>query len=61
MGDYINYIQYIYTEVNTEKVYKDCALLNEIDEFLKEKGFIRVPCKIYDNCGWGDAFYIRTQ
>jgi len=60
MGDYINYIQYIYTEVNTEKVYKDCALLNEIDEFLKEKGFIRVACKMHNNCGWGDAFYIRT-
>jgi FkbM family methyltransferase len=59
MGDYIQYVQYIYTEVNSEKVYKDCALLPEIDEFLKEKGFIRVACKMWGNCGWGDAFYIR--
>jgi len=59
MGDYIQYVQYIYTEVNSEKVYKDCALLPEIDEFLKEKGFIRVACKMFGNCGWGDAFYIR--
>ena len=28
-------------------------------EFLKEKGFIRVACKMWGNCGWGDAFYIR--
>ena len=59
MGNYIQYIQYIYTEVNTEKVYKDCALLTEIDEFLKEKGFTRVAVKMYNKCGWGDAFYIR--
>ena len=59
MGDYIQYVQYIYTEVNSEKVYKDCALLPEIDEFLKEKGFKRVACKMWGNCGWGDAFYIR--
>ncbi len=63
MGNYIQYVQYIYTEVNTEKVYKDCALLPEIDEFLKEKGFARVACNIYHEygkcCGWGDAFYIR--
>ena len=54
MGDYIQYVQYIYTEVNSEKVYKDCALLPEIDEFLKEKGFIRVACKMWGNCGWGE-------
>jgi len=59
MGDYINHIQYIYTEVNTEKVYKDCALLSEIDDFLKNQGFIRVACKMCGNFGWGDAFYIR--
>jgi len=51
MGDYIQYVQYIYTEVNTEKVYKDCALLPEIDEFLKEKGFTRVACNIYHEHG----------
>ena len=59
MGDYIQYVQYIYTEVNSEKVYKDCALLPEIDEFLKEKGFKRVACSMWGDCGWGDAFYIR--
>ena len=61
MGDYIQYVQYIYTEVNTEKVYKDCALLPEIDTFLKEKGFVRVACKMWSNCGWGDAFYIDNK
>ena len=61
MDNYIQYVQYIYTEVNTEKVYKDCGLLSEIDEYLKEKGFIRVVCKMWGNCGWGDAFYVRQN
>ena len=59
MDKYIQYVQYIYTEVNTEKVYKDCGLLSEIDEYLKKKGFTRIVCKMWGNCGWGDAFYMR--
>ena len=60
MNNYIQYVQYIFTEVNTEEVYKNCPLLTEIDEYLKEKGFARVACKMWPgNCGWGDAFYIR--
>lgn len=61
MGSYINHVEYIYTEVNTEKVYKDCGLLNEIDEYLKDKGFNRVALKMWGKCGWGDAFYIRSN
>ena len=64
MDNYIQYVKYIYTEVNTEKVYKDCGLLSEIDDYLKEKGFVRVTCRIYSengkSCGWGDAFYMRV-
>lgn len=56
---YLKHIKYIYTEVNTEKVYKDCALLNEIDEFLKSHGFTRKCEAIYRQYGWGDALYIR--
>lgn len=60
LGKYIDNIDYIYTEVNTEKVYKDCALIGEIDEFLKEKGFERKCEAIYKQYGWGDAFYMRV-
>ena len=60
MGDYINHIQYIYSEVNTEEVYKNVPLLKDIDKFLESKGFKRVDVKMYRNCGWGDAFYIRN-
>lgn len=59
MGDYLKHIDYIYTEVNTEYVYKNCALLSELDAFLESNGFKRVTTAIYQQYGWGDAFYIR--
>lgn len=59
MGRYLDNINYIYTEVNTESVYKECALLTELDSFLKQKGFERKCEAIYKEYGWGDAFYVR--
>ena len=59
MAKYLKHIKYIYTEVNTEKVYKDCALITEIDDFLKLHGFSRKCEAIYRQFGWGDALYIR--
>jgi FkbM family methyltransferase len=59
MEKYLCHIQYIYTEVNTEYVYKDCNLIEEIDNYLKQYGFTRVIVKMWNNCGWGDAFYIK--
>ena len=34
-------IDYIYLEVNRDYVYKDCSLVKDIDEFLKEFNFFR--------------------
>lgn len=59
MGKYLDNIKYIYTEVNTEKVYQDCDLVIDIDNYLKEFGFVRVETKIYSEYGWGDALYIK--
>lgn len=61
MGSYLKNIDYIYTEVNTEHVYKNCCLLEEIDSYLYTFGFERVECVINGNCGWGDAFYVKKQ
>jgi len=61
MGDYIKHFDYIYTEVNTEYVYKECALITEIDDYLNQYGFRRVATKMAGNCGWGDAFYIKIK
>jgi hypothetical protein len=63
-GDLLKYADALYLEVNTDEVYKNCARLNEMDDFLLTKGFTRVAVSIYRNGrgiedGWGDALYIR--
>ncbi len=58
-GDYIQHAEYIYIEVNVEPLYKGCALLPELDQFLETKGFRRAHACIVPE-GWGDALYIRV-
>ena len=59
MEEYLNKVDYIYTEVNCDYVYKDCAIVDEIDEYLKQFGLYRVETQWCQNFRWGDAFYIR--
>jgi FkbM family methyltransferase len=57
-GSLLDKIKYIYCEVNEESLYKDCALIQEIDEYLHE--FTRVKTML--TCDhWGDAFYVRNK
>ena len=59
MKEYLNRVDYLYTEVNSDYVYKDCALIGELDEYLLKFGLVRVETKWCENFRWGDAFYIR--
>jgi FkbM family methyltransferase len=59
MESYLSSINYIYTEVNSDYVYKDCGLVTEIDEYLSQFGFVRVETAWCGNAGWGDAFYVK--
>jgi FkbM family methyltransferase len=58
MEKYLNQVDYIYTEVNIKYLYKNCALMSEIDEYLSRFGFKRVETNM-TRMGWGDAFYIK--
>jgi len=58
MEKHLHHINYIYTEVNVEQVYKGCDQMDELDDFLKKHGFVRVETKVLRE-GWGDAFYKR--
>ena len=58
---YLKYVNYIYTEANTQEIYKGCALLPELDNYLTQHGFARLGFQEYDNHGWGDAFYYRVS
>jgi FkbM family methyltransferase len=56
----LSHIDMIYLEVNKEEVYKNCALIDEIDLFLAKNGFF---CKEINWAGitWGDAFYLKNK
>ena len=60
MESYLNDVDYLYTEINSDYVYKGCALVTELDEYLLQFGLKRVETK-WTDCKWGDAFYIRNK
>lgn len=53
-----DHIEAVFTEVNYREMYKGCALISEIDEFLSNKGFRKVE-EVDTGAGWGDALYIK--
>lgn len=52
-------INYIYSEVNRDSVYKNCTLVDELDKILHE--FERVETGEWVGSLWTDAFYIRRS
>lgn len=51
-------IRAVYSEVNFEHVYKDCCLVEDLDEFLGQYGFQRLLTAAPEGT-WGDALYLR--
>lgn len=60
MESYLHTVDYIYTEVNSDYVYKDCAIITELDDYLRQFGFTRIETS-WTDCKWGDAFYIKIN
>ena len=58
MGDNLAKFDYLYLEVNTKHLYKDCGLLNEINEYVSKYGFSLVKLEM-TKYGWGDGFYMK--
>ena len=54
----LKYIDYIYTEVNRDELYKGCSKIEELDFFLEAIGFKRIGVW-WDGVTWGDAFYVK--
>lgn len=53
-------IDFVYTEVNNTEVYENNALIEDIDNFLKEYNMVRVETDWMGGT-WGDAFYIKQD
>lgn len=65
----LDHIDYVFTEINVDELYKGCARLPEMDAFLGDRGFERVVTQMAGAAspkepgwtGWGDAFYMRRE
>ena len=56
----IKHAKVLYLEVNSNELYKNGALINEIDEFLAQYNFKRVLTNMTIH-KWGDAIYILNN
>ena len=56
----LQYIDYIYAEVNRAEVYEGCAQIGELDEYLAKFDFERVAVDWSGNT-WGDALWIKKK
>lgn len=56
----LKHVQVLCLEVNEKELYKNCAMINEIDEFLLNFDFKRVDTYMTRQ-GWGDALYIKQN
>lgn len=54
----LNFVDFIYIEVNFEEIYKDCPNIKNIDIFLSKSNFHRVGT-VRTRFGWGDAIYVK--
>ena len=54
----LKHIDYIYTEVNREELYENCAMVEDLDNYLTD--FRRVETK-WKRKGFGDALYIANR
>jgi FkbM family methyltransferase len=61
LGNLINQVDVIYTEVNNKEVYKGCDLIKDIDRFLAGNGFRRICTRWVLGAGWGDALYLSKR
>ncbi len=58
-GNILRYIDAIYTEVNLDEIYLNCARIEDIDKYLEIFGFERVLLATPESDLWGDALYVK--
>jgi FkbM family methyltransferase len=57
----LQYIDYLYCEVNRNEVYEDNAYIQELDDYLSSYSKKRVETSWWDDGDWGDALYIKEK
>jgi len=56
--DSLKHVKALYLEVNEKELYKECALIGELDLYLNAFGFTRELTSMTQH-GWGDALYVK--
>lgn len=56
--EYLEGVQAVYTEVNDQELYVGCPLIEDLDDFLKARGFQFVGKRMTRN-HWGDGIWRR--
>lgn len=56
----LEYIDYVYCEVNRDEVYENNAYIQEIDDYLLEYNMKRVEVS-WQGDTWGDALYVKNK
>lgn len=57
-GSLVEKFDYVYSEVNTAHLYEGCVLIDELDAYLYNYGFVRRETHM-TNFEWGDALYVK--
>ena len=52
----INKLDVVYTEINYDYVYEDCALINEIDDYLIKYDFTRIATETIKDANGSDVW-----
>lgn len=60
-GDLLDRFDFCYLEVNEAQLYVGCALKHEVEDYLKQFGFIPMDEFIYEQWHWGDEFFIKQR
>jgi FkbM family methyltransferase len=61
MGDLLAKVKWIFLEVSKKELYHGGVLEDEIDFYLRNRGFRRRFVEWDRNAGWGDALYMREE
>jgi len=57
----LNYIDYVYCEINRDEVYENNAKISDLDQYLSKYNFHRVETVWWCGDGiWGDSLYVKN-
>lgn len=59
-GKGLDNVDAVYSEVNLRELYEGLALFDELDAWLRSRGFALVDSELLPAVGWGDALWIRS-